>query len=126
VLRAKRAGAPATLLTVGPPTTVRQALSTMTSHGVSQLPVISDGECVGHVAEGSLMARVIESPGVLEKPVHELMEPPLPVVDSHAPLPEVARLLTRENPAVLVRADGRLKEILTRFDLVAQVTSGGL
>jgi cystathionine beta-synthase len=124
VLRRKAAGAPAALLTVAPATTVRQALSTMTSHGISQLPVISDGECVGHVAEGNLMARVIEMPAVLETSVHEIMEAPLPVVDSHAPLPEVARLLTRENPAVLVRRDGSLREILTRFDLVAQVTSG--
>jgi len=39
------------LLTVTPATPVRMAVSTLSSHHVSQLPVVVDGECIGSVAE---------------------------------------------------------------------------
>jgi cystathionine beta-synthase len=124
ILAGKRDDAPDDLLSVAPAATVRQALSLITTRNVSQLPVLIEGECVGHVSESSLMARVISEPAVLEEPVGELMQPPLPVVDARTPLAQVASLLGRESPAVLVRgADGGM-EILTRHDLVSQITAG--
>jgi len=45
------------------------------------------------------------------------------VVDSHLNADEAARLLTRENPAVLVRDNGELKGILTRYDVVRDLTA---
>ncbi len=110
------------LLTAAPSTPVRMALSTLSSHGISQLPVIRDGDCVGSVSEGRLMARVIQDPGLLDRPVETVMGSPFPVVDSHMDAEEATRLLTRENPAVLVRSNGRLEDILTRFDIVRTLT----
>ena len=113
------------LLTAAPSTPVRMALSTLSSHGVSQLPVILDGDCVGSLSEGGLMARVIADPGLLDRPVETVMGSPFPVVDSHLDADEAARLLTRANPAVLVRSNGHLKDILTRFDIVRTLTGAG-
>jgi len=121
LIAAKERGAPA-LLTVEPTTPVRQALSTMTTHDVSQLPVVKDGECVGSLTEAELMGRVIEAPALLERPVEAVMEPPYPVVDSHLELDEATRLLSRRNAACLVREDGRLTGIVTRYDVVRTLT----
>ena len=110
------------LVTVQPTTSVRVALSTITSFHVSQVPVILDGECVGSLTEAELMSTVIEDPELLDRPVESVMDAPFPVVDSHLDADEAARLLTRENPAVLVRADGELKGILTRYDVVRDLT----
>ena len=110
------------LVTVEPTTTIRGALSTITSLDISQLPVVLDGECVGSLTEGELMATVIEYPDLLDRPVESVMEAPFPVVDSHISADEAARLLTRENPAVLVRDGGELKGILTRYDVVRDLT----
>jgi cystathionine beta-synthase len=110
------------LLTVAPSTPVRMALSTLSSHGISQLPVIRDGDCVGSVSEGRLMARVIQDPGLLDRPVETVMGSPFPVVDSHLDADKATRLLTRDNPAVLVRSNGKLEDILTRFDVVRTLT----
>ncbi len=110
------------LVTVQPTTSVRVALSTITSFHVSQMPVILDGECVGSLTEAELMSTVIEDPELLDRPVESVMDAPFPVVDSHLDADEAARLLTRENPAVLVRADGELKGILTRYDVVRDLT----
>ena len=69
------------------------ALSTLSSHDVSQLPVMLDGDCVGSLSEERLMARVIESPALLDKAVESVMDAPYPVVDAHIDLAAV-RLCT--------------------------------
>ena len=110
------------LVSVSPSAAARVALSLLTVHGVSQLPVILDGECVGALAEGELMARVIEDPRLLDRPVSELMTAPFPVVDAHLPLEGLSWLLSRSNAAVLVRVDESIAGIVTRFDLVRTLT----
>ena len=116
---------PETIVSVEPATPVRRALEFMTSRNISQLPVIAEGDCVGHVTDATLMARVVENPSVLDLPVQELMDPPLPVIDEHVPLEAVTRLLTRQNPAVLVRHEGALAGIITRFDVLSYLTGKG-
>ena len=111
------------LITVQPTTPVRVALSTLTSHNVSQLPVLFEGECVGSLTDGELMSSVIEDPELLDRPVESIMDSPFPVVDSHMDAEGAAQLLTRKNSAVLVRDDGEISGILTRYDLIRDLTS---
>ena len=58
----------------------------------------------------------------LDRPVREVMDPPFPVVDDHWPLDRLSALLSRETPAALVRHDGQLIGILTRYDLLHQIS----
>jgi cystathionine beta-synthase len=106
------------LVVVEPDQTVREALALITGHGVSQVPVLQDGRCVGAVAEETLMARIIEDPLVLDHPIRGLMQDPMPAVEPDTALEDIARLLTRRNPAVLVEDGGTPRGIITRFDLV--------
>lgn len=124
VISAKVGVAPP-LISVNPTTSIRVALSTITSYDVSQLPVLLDGECVGSLSEGDLMGRVIEDPELLDRPVDSVMDAPYPVVDSHIEAEEASRLLTRSNAAVLVRQGGELQGILTRYDVVQSLTGAG-
>ena len=106
------------LLTVTPSTPVRMAISTLSSHHVSQLPVVVNGECIGSVAERRLMSAVLADPGVLEHDVESVMEAPYPVLDEHADAEAATKLLSGGAHAVLIRANGSLDGILTRHDLV--------
>ena len=110
------------LISVQPSTPVRVALSTLSSHNVSQLPVILDGESMGSLTESELMASVIEDPELLDRPVEAIMDASFPIVDSHMDAESAAGLLTRKNPAVLVREGGELQGILTRYDVVRNLT----
>ncbi|MBT8405333.1 MAG: pyridoxal-phosphate dependent enzyme [Gemmatimonadetes bacterium] len=112
------------LLTAEPATSVRMALSTMTSHSVSQLPVVRGGTCVGSVRESGLMRAVLEDPAVLERSVEAMMGAPYPVVEPSTDADEVTRLL-RGNAAVLVGSGGALSGIVTRFDAVGALTQPG-
>lgn len=121
LLGAKDRGLPP-LIPVTPSTPVRMALSTLSTHEVSQLPVMLDGECVGSVSEGELMAEVLADPGLLDRPVEGVMEPPFPVVESHLAADDAVRLMGRRTPAVLVREGGRIQGILTRYDVIRTLT----
>jgi cystathionine beta-synthase len=106
------------LVIVEPGTTTREALALITRHDISQLPVCHDGRCIGSLSEGTLMARVIEQPDILDGPVESLMDDPFPDVDAGTPMSGLGRLLTRQTPAVLVRRNGHLTGIITRYDVV--------
>ncbi|HSJ32617.1 MAG TPA: pyridoxal-phosphate dependent enzyme [Longimicrobiales bacterium] len=117
----KDGSAPA-LVSVERGTAVREALRLITDYNISQLPVCDGDECVGSVPESALMARIIEDQAALDQPVESIMEPAFPVIDGSLPLSGVSRLLTRQCPAVLVRDDGVLTGIITRYDVVRYLT----
>ncbi len=109
------------LITIAPTSTVRQALNLMSTYNVSQLPVVQGGDCVGSVSDGLLMAQTVADASLLEQAVRDLMEAPYPVIDEAFPLDRLTALLSRETPAVLVRRNGELKGIVTRYDLLHQI-----
>ena len=120
LVAAKNSDAPP-LIHVAPEASVRQALNLMSTYNVSQLPVIDGGDGVGAVSEQALMARAIGQPKILDSPVREVMDPPFPVVDSQSPVAQLATLLSRTTPAALVRRDGTVVGIVTRYDLLHQL-----
>ena len=120
LVAAKNSDAPP-LIHVAPEASVRQALNLMNTYNVSQLPVLDGADGVGAVSEQALMARAIGQPKTLDSPVREVMDPPFPVVDSQSPVAQLATLLSRTTPAALVRRDGKVVGIVTRYDLLHQL-----
>jgi cystathionine beta-synthase len=117
VLGTKSGDAPV-VVSVGPGTTVRQALRLMSQHDVSQLPVMDGANCVGSVSDWSLSAKSLDNSKLLDMTVNEVMDPPFPMVDAAQHVESVAKLLSKANPAVLVRRDGTVQGIVTRSDLL--------
>jgi cystathionine beta-synthase len=120
LLQRRPAGAPA-LVSVAPAAAVRQALNLMSTWGVSQIPVVDEGQSVGGLIEGSLMTRALTQPALLDRPVREVMESPFPEVDANTPSDRIGSMLTRESPAALVRKDGKLIGIVSRYDVLQQL-----
>jgi cystathionine beta-synthase len=119
---ARKDGSAPPLVSVEPGTNTRAALALITEHDISQLPVCEAERCVGSLSEATLMARVIEDPALLEQPVATLMDAPFPDVEAWMPMSGIGRMLTRQTPAVLVRSEGRLAGIITRYDVVRYLT----
>ncbi len=109
------------LVSVAPSAQVRQALNLMRTWDVSQIPVLENGDCLGTLVDGPLMAQAIAHPTLLDRPVREVMETPLPVVDASMPADRLAQMLTRESPAALVSKDGALIGIVSRMDLLEEL-----
>ena len=109
------------LVSVAPGGSVRQALNLMSTYGITEIPVVENGDCVGSLSEHPLMARVLETGAVLEHSVSEVMAPPYAVVDAMLPLERLSQMLAREMPAVLVRREGKLAGIITRYDVLRHI-----
>jgi cystathionine beta-synthase len=107
------------IVSVAPGTSVRQALRLMSLHDVSQLPVMDGANCVGSVSDWSLSAKSLEDGKLLDTSVGQVMDAPFPIVDVDQPVDSVAKLLSKSNPAVLVRSNGSLQGIVTRSDMLA-------
>lgn len=117
VIGHKDASAP-TIVSVAPGTTVRQAIRLMALHNVSQVPVMDGAVCVGSVAESQLTSTSLADPKTLDRTVSDVMDQPFPVVEADAPVESVAKLLSKSNRAVLMKKDGLVQGIVTRFDVL--------
>jgi len=122
VLGRKASETPAIIGTT-PGSTVRQALGLMSLHDVSQLPVMDDQNCVGSVSDWSLSQKSLENPRILETTVSEVMDSPFPMISGDQPVDSVVKLLSKSNPAVLVRSNGTIRGIVTRSDMLHYMMS---
>lgn len=120
-LLARRQGSQPALVSLAPAAQVRQALGLMSTWGVSQIPVLEGGRSIGTLTEATLMTRALEQPTVLDRPVREVMEPSLPVVDAGSATDRLAPMLTRESPAALVEQAGKLIGIVSRYDVLREM-----
>ncbi len=118
LLQGKQDGTPR-VVSVAPSASVRQALGLMSLHDVSQLPVMDGESCVGSVSESVVSAKALENGKLLEVPVSEVMEAPFPIIDGAQTVESVVKLLSKSNPALLVRANGTMGGIVTRSDVLA-------
>ena len=131
VMDAKRAAAAGDddpipdLVIVTPNESARRAVELMHEHGVSQVIVavtselpLASKEVSGTLSELQLMDKAFRDPGVLDRPVVEVMEPPMPMVGIGETVTAVVEALDR-GPSVLVLDGGHPVGVLTRQDVLA-------
>ena len=103
---------------------LRRALALVQQHDVTQIPVFRGEQVVGTVYDNEILKCVLENSSTLDKPVETLMGDPLPIVGSDESVDHVTQLLASRNPAVLVRENGKVTGILTRFDMLQFIAGG--
>jgi cystathionine beta-synthase len=105
------------LVLVGPDDIVADALQMMNAHGLSQLPVLADGNSVGSIREGRVMAQLLNNRDLLQAPVSEVMDAPFPVVNESLEVERATKYL-KHSPAILIEEYGRIVGIVTRYDVL--------
>jgi cystathionine beta-synthase len=103
---------------------LRRALALVQQHDVTQIPVFRGEQVVGTVYDNEILKCVLENSSTLDRPVETLMGDPLPIVGSDESVDHVTQLLASRNPAVLVRENGKVTGILTRFDMLQFIAGG--
>jgi cystathionine beta-synthase len=120
----KKPQAPKSLIFVNPVDTVAAALEKMDELGLTQIPVLEEGRCVGSLRENRVLAKVVRNRELLNSPVSEVMEGSFPIVDVDASSLDVTKKL-QSSPAVLVEEYGRIIGIITRHDVLdLRLTTG--
>ena len=122
-LLSRKSGRIPSLVHIHPDETVKQAITIMREFEVSQLavvkaePPLAFAEVAGSVRERALMEKVFDDPGVMDRPVSEIMDGPLPSVGSGEAVDAAVEALER-GPAVLVVDAGHPVGIVTRSDVL--------
>jgi cystathionine beta-synthase len=124
VLRAKHGRELPELVTIAAHAKVGEGIDTMQRYGISQLPVVRDGQCesladvIGSLQDRTLLERVFGNPDAVHEDVATAMQPPLAAVEASATLDEVFATLSGGTNAVVVARDGKPVGVLTRSDLL--------
>ncbi|MBS1812631.1 MAG: pyridoxal-phosphate dependent enzyme [Acidobacteria bacterium] len=96
---------------------VADVMQLMNAHGLSQIPILDDGNSVGSVREGRLMAKLLNNRELLQASVSEVMDAPFPVVNETVEAERAIKYL-KHSPAILVEEYGRIVGIITRHDVI--------
>jgi cystathionine beta-synthase len=124
LLRVKHGGEVPELVTITAHAKVGEGIDTMRRYGISQLPVVRDGQCesladvIGSLQDRALLERVFGNPDSVHEDVAAAMQPPLAAVEASATLDEVFATLTGGGSAVVVAREGKPVGVLTRSDLL--------
>ncbi|MBU0615356.1 MAG: CBS domain-containing protein [Nanoarchaeota archaeon] len=107
----------ARIISVGPESTIKNAIDVMRKHSISQLPVIQEEKSVGLVSESVILNAMLEGKG---KKVKDIMDDSPPVISRKTSVSVVSSLL-QFFPLVLVSDEGILKGLITKSDLLGKV-----
>jgi cystathionine beta-synthase len=98
---------------------VTKAIQLMTDRDYSQVPITDDGRIIGSISESRLYAEIVKNPEVKGEAIETIMQPAFPFVDISVGIDALAKMITPESTAVLVR-DFKSQEtfIITRWDVM--------
>ena len=102
---------------------VEDAVRVMSDHDFSQISITRDGRVVGSLNESHLYDEFVRDPAIKKKPVDAIMQPAFPFADISTPVVLLSRMITPQNPAVLVRDFKTEKTfIITMSDIIRVLT----
>ena len=103
---------------------VGDAIAVLQEYGISQLPVSEqpDGAetagFVGSITEKGLLDRAFRDPSIVERTVGEVMDRPLPIVDTSTSLDAAFALLSDGSSALIATRGDRVVGVVTKLDVL--------
>jgi cystathionine beta-synthase len=101
---------------------VRDAIATLKSLGISQLPVVEGGKLVGLVHEVDLLRHLVSGQGTLDSTIEGLIESDYATVTPDTKI-ELLQGVLSEAKIALVLESGNLQGIVTKIDLIEYLAS---
>lgn len=107
------------LVTIEANQKVADAIKLMQQNDFSQIPVTKDKRIIGSISDSHIFNLMVKDPCVKEQTVESIMQPAFPFVDISTPIESLAKMITVENPAVLVK-DFKVDKtfIITKHDIM--------
>lgn len=111
------------MITVDAHQTVVEAVHKFTKFNISQIPVLKNGKVVGVLIDTQLMAKMLENNNLKNEAVETVMLPSFPIVNLETKVEEIAKLITKNNPAVLVDCGNEEFNIITNHDIISTMAN---
>jgi cystathionine beta-synthase len=106
------------LITVKTGELVSHAIERMRTFKISQIPVVDTEGFVGSVDETSLFAKYMEGKDIADAHISDIMQKPFPIVKHTTTIDAIAKLINKENQAVLVDLGDEKYHIVTKYDII--------
>lgn len=97
------------------------AIDRIRKYKISQIPVIDTTGFVGSLEDVDLFNAFVNNSNVADTPIKDLMRKPYPIVSLQTKVEEVAKLITKENNAVLVDLGNGKHHIITKYDIIDNI-----
>lgn len=101
-----------------PHETVASAFKKMKEMALTQLPVMEGELNLGSITEHGILQLLMENPYHREDEVGNVMGQPFPFVQLNETVTDLSKFISKDNTAVLVKANSGMLHIITEFDLI--------
>ncbi len=110
------------IITIDCEKTILEAINSMNTLNISQIPVTQQGMVIGKLAESDILKALLENPSLKSAPVAQIMSAGFPFVDLNTSIDRISSLINKENSAVLVEDDLGKIEIITQYDIINAIS----
>lgn len=110
------------IVTIDCEQSVLQAINTIKSLNISQIPVTQKGMVVGKITESDILNSVLENPSLRSGSVKDIMTSSFPFVDLNTTIDKITTIINKENMAVLVEDQNGNIEIITQYDIINAIS----
>jgi cystathionine beta-synthase len=106
------------IVTIDSEKTVLEAINTIKTLNISQIPVTQQGMVIGKITESDILDALLENGALKSAPVKTITTTPFPFVDLNTSIDKISSMINRENIAVLVEDENGKIEIITQYDII--------
>ncbi|WP_259067504.1 pyridoxal-phosphate dependent enzyme [Mucilaginibacter sp. X4EP1] len=110
------------IITIDCEKSVLEAINTIKSLNISQIPVTQKGMVIGKITESDILNSLIENPSIKSQPIKNITTSPFPFVDLNTSIDRISAMINKDNIAVLVEDDGKI-EIITQYDIINAISA---
>ncbi|MDN3580258.1 pyridoxal-phosphate dependent enzyme [Mucilaginibacter flavus] len=111
------------IVTIDCEKTVLEAINTIKSLNISQIPVTQKGMVIGKITESDILNSLLENPSIKSQPVKNISTAPFPFVDLNTSIDRISGMINKENIAVLVEDENGKIEIITQYDIINAISA---
>jgi len=110
------------IITIDLDKSVLEAINTIKSLNISQIPVTQKGMVIGKITESDILDALLENPSLKSQPIKNITTAPFPFVDLNTSIDRISAMINKDNIAVLVEDNGRI-EIITQYDIINAISA---
>ncbi|TZF84025.1 pyridoxal-phosphate dependent enzyme [Pedobacter sp. BS3] len=110
------------IVTIDIDKTVTEAINTMKTLNISQIPVTQHDKVMGKITESDILDALLENPSVKSQTLEAVVTKPFPFVDLNTSIDKISAMINKENSAVLVEDEQGRFEIITQYDIINAIS----
>jgi cystathionine beta-synthase len=110
------------IITIDCDKSVLEAINTIKSLNISQIPVTQAGMVIGKITESDILDALLENPSLKSQAIKNITTAPFPFVDLNTSIDRISAMINKDNIAVLVEDNGKI-EIITQYDIINAISA---